>query len=65
MPPDGTMSIGERFVEHDKRIRSNERHIVDLRIDIAKQQIKLAVIVGITNFLAFGLVEVLLVWFKH
>lgn len=62
MPPDGVMSIERRFEHNESRINKVEENVTLLRIDVAKQQLKLAIMVGIANFLAFGIIEIL---FKH
>jgi hypothetical protein len=62
MTSEGPLSIGERFRQLEKRMNQVEEHIVELRLDSARQQLKLAIAVGLANLVAFGVVEFVLMW---
>ena len=62
MTSEGPLSIGERFRQLEKRMNQVEEHIVELRLDSARQQLKLAIAVGLSNLVAFGIVEFVLMW---
>ena len=65
MTTEGPLSVGERFRHLEKRMDYVEKRITELRIDSARQQLKLAISVGIANLIAFGIVEFLAVWLNH
>ena len=62
MTTTGPVSIGERFTRLEKRMDKAEEQIVELRLQGARQQMKLAIAVGIANLIAFGIVEWIAIW---
>ena len=64
MTTEGPLSIGERFRQLEKRMNQVEARIVELRVESARQQIKLAIAVGIANLIAFGVVEYIAMWIR-
>ena len=62
MTTTGPVSIGERFEHLERRMDKVEERIVEMRLDAARQQLKLAIAVGIANLVAFGIVEWIAMW---
>jgi hypothetical protein len=65
MTDSGPLSIGERFKRLEDRMARAEEQIVEMRLQAARTQLKLAVAVGFANLLAFGLVEFAAMWLTH
>ena len=65
MTEPGEVTIGQRFKSLEKRMDQVENRIVEMRLEQARQQLKLAIAVGIANLIAFGIVEYLAVWLRH
>ena len=62
MTEPGEVTIGQRFKGLEKRMDNVENRIVEMRLEQARQQLKLAIAVGIANLIAFGIVESLAIW---
>ncbi len=62
MTEPGEVTIGQRFKGLEKRMDNVENRIVEMRLEQARQQLKLAIAVGIANLIAFGIVEYLALW---
>jgi hypothetical protein len=60
----GELSIGQRFKLLEKRMQNVEDRIVEMRLEQARQQLKLAIAVGLANLVAFGIVEYIALWLR-
>ena len=65
MTSEGPLSIGERFRNLEKRMNQVEERITELRLESTRQQLKLAIAVGLSNLVAFGIVEFVIMWINR
>jgi hypothetical protein len=65
MTAEGPLSIGERFRNLEKRMNQVEERIIELRLESTRQQLKLAIAVGLANLVAFGIVELVVTWMSR